>query len=207
MSEAALFWEDRYSGSERVWSGSANPSLVAAVSGFVPGRALDLGCGEGGDAVWLARHGWQVRGVDISPTAVARGNLAAADLGLGTRVELVAADLADWHDPGPYGLVTACFLQSPLTLDRHAMLTRAASGLVPGGHLLVVTHAAPPPWAAGLAHGHHVFLTPEQELAALDLPQPDWEVVVAEVRRRRGSGPDGAEAELEDVVVLLRRVR
>ncbi|KGM12493.1 methyltransferase type 12, partial [Cellulomonas bogoriensis 69B4 = DSM 16987] len=71
-TDPAAFWEDRYAGSGRVWSGEPNATLVDVVAGLTPGRALDLGCGEGGDAIWLARHGWDATGIDISPTAVAR---------------------------------------------------------------------------------------------------------------------------------------
>ncbi|MGL5850276.1 MAG: SAM-dependent methyltransferase, partial [Phycicoccus sp.] len=72
MSDAATFWEDFYSGSEQIWTGRANPVLVDVATPLTPGQALDLGCGEGGDAVWLAGRDWHVTAVDISATALRR---------------------------------------------------------------------------------------------------------------------------------------
>lgn len=201
----ADFWESHYRAGP-VWSGRPNATVVDAVTGLAPGRALDLGCGEGGDAVWLARQGWEVTAVDISPTAVARAGEAAAAAGVDVR--LVAADLATWEPDGSYELVTASFFQSPVALTRGAVLRRAAARVVPGGHVLVVSHAAPPPWAADHGHDHggpDRFLSPQDELAELALTD-GWSVVLAETRAREARGPDGRAAELEDSVVLLRRV-
>ena len=84
---AALFeppaWEERYSGPEKVWSGNPNPQLVAEVTGLTPGTALDVGCGEGGDVIWLARQGWRVTGADFSPAGLARAARHAAEAGVG----------------------------------------------------------------------------------------------------------------------------
>ncbi|HRA74688.1 MAG TPA: methyltransferase domain-containing protein [Propionicimonas sp.] len=208
MTEPAEFWEARYSGSDGVWSGRVNPTMAEVAADLPPGRALDLGCGEGGDVLWLAERGWQVTGVDISPTAVARGRAAAAAAGLPEgQVRFVADDLASFAADGEYDLVTACFLQSPVELNRSGALVRAAARIAPGGHLLVVTHAAPPPWASALNHEHHPqqFLSPEQEIAALALSDTDWQTVRAEIRTRSATGPDGRSADLHDAVVLLRR--
>ena len=92
---AADFWEQRYAQRPRVWSGSVNTTLAAVARGLVVGTALDLGCGEGGDAIWLARGGWQVTAVDISTTALERARTAAAAAGVPDgRIDWVAADLA-----------------------------------------------------------------------------------------------------------------
>ena len=123
MTEPAEFWEARYSGSDGVWSGRVNPTMAEVAADLPPGRALDLGCGEGGDVLWLAERGWQVTGVDISPTAVARGRAAAAAAGLPEgQVRFVADDLASFAADGEYDLVTACFLQSPVELNRSGAL-------------------------------------------------------------------------------------
>ena len=122
------------------------------------------------------------------------------------RIDWVAADLASWSDQEAYDLVSAFFLQSPVELDRVAILRRAAARVVPGGHLLVVTHAAPPPWATQLDAHHHDFHTPAEELDALGLDAPEWAAVLAETRHRHATGPDGSSGDLEDTVVLLRRV-
>ena len=87
--EAERFWEDRYRRRGRVWSGRPNPVLVDFVGSLRPGTALDLGCGEGGDAIWLARQGWHVIAVDISTTALDRAAADAATAGV--------ADLIDFR--------------------------------------------------------------------------------------------------------------
>ena len=204
--DAAAFWERRYGERERIWSGEPNGALVATVTGLPPGRALDLGCGEGGDALWLAEVGWQVTAVDITPTAVARAQAAAAARGVPDgRIAWVVADLGSWGPPGTYELVSACFLHSPVEFPRTDVLRRAASTVTPGGHLLLVGHAGAPPWAEGHGHGDHRFPGPAEELAGLQLDEAEWETALCEVRARPARGPDGAHATLEDGVVLLRR--
>ncbi|CAL8978496.1 tRNA 5-carboxymethoxyuridine methyltransferase [Propionicimonas sp. T2.31MG-18] len=203
---AVQFWEERYASRPQVWSGRANQVLVDLVSGFTPRTALDLGCGEGGDAVWLAQQGWRVTAVDISTTAVERGRAAAADLGVpADRITWVAQDLAEWSPGGTFDLVSAFFLQSPVELPRDEILRRAAGAVAPGGYLLLVTHAAPPPWATALDSHHHDFHTPDEELEALGLRPTEWEALVAETRQRSATGPDGQPADLEDAIVLARR--
>lgn len=200
------YWEERYAGSQRIWSGRPNVMLVELAGPLAPGRALDLGCGEGADPIWLAGRGWQVTAVDISATAVRRGAAAAAAAGIAEgRIGWIADDLATWSDEGPYDLVSAFFLQSPVRLPRSAILARAAQRIAPGGHLLVVSHAAPPPWATQLHAEHAEFRSPEEEIAALELPQDEWDVIVAETRRRPATDPEGRPAELDDAVVMLRR--
>ncbi|WP_091707210.1 bifunctional 2-polyprenyl-6-hydroxyphenol methylase/3-demethylubiquinol 3-O-methyltransferase UbiG [Microbacterium sp. cf046] len=205
------FWEERYAGTTRIWSGSPNSTLVDVVSSLEPGRALDLGCGEGADAIWLAQQGWKATGVDISATAVARARAAASDLGLDeSRARFVAADLSTWQSEDAYDLVTASFLQSPVALSRPEILRSVADRIAQGGHLLVISHAAAPPWSRHHHEGGHGgggFPTPAEELAGLDFDDTEWATVIAEVRSREAVGPDGHEAALDDSVVLLRRMR
>jgi len=147
--ETAESWEARYAGRERLWSGRPNEALVAALSGLEPGRALELGCGEGGDAIWLALRGWRVTAVDISATAVARAREAAARLGVPEdRIDWVVADLSDWAGEGGQDLVFASFLHGTATASRWTILQRACRLLPPGGRLLSIAHAQAPPWAA-----------------------------------------------------------
>lgn len=203
--DLAGFWEERYTGAEQVWSGRPNQTLVDLVADLPVGRAVDLGCGEGGDAIWLAQRGWQVTGVDISPTALARGAAAAERAGIPAgRIEWQAADLATWTGEGRYDLVTASFLHSPIEIPRAEILRRAADLVAPAGHLVVLSHAAMPPWSQH-AHEDHHFPTPEEELTSLGLPAAEWRTRVAETRSRPATGPNAEEAILNDVVVVVER--
>jgi trans-aconitate methyltransferase len=203
MSEAEEFWNQRYAERERIWSGRPNTALVDTVSPLAPGRALDLGCGEGADSIWLAEQGWTVTGLDVSETALARAATEAEHRDL--PIAWVAADLATWEPEDDFDLVSACFLHSPIDFPRTDALRRIAARIVSGGHLLMVGHAEPPPWSRHSEDAHeHVFLGPEQELEALDLGE-GWEPLTVELRERAAIGPDGEHAVLRDSVVLVRR--
>lgn len=209
-ADPVAFWEDLYAGGAR-WSGRVNASLAAAVADLPPGRSLDLGCGEGGDVLWLAERGWRATGIDLSATAVARGEATARGRGIDPeRVSFIAGDLGAWasdpaaldRSPVPFDLITASFLQSPVELPRASILRAAARRLAPGGTLVLVSHAAPPPWAPD--HPGE-FPTPAGELAALELDASEWDVLDASVRTREATAPDGGPALLEDTVVIARR--
>ncbi|WP_378148305.1 class I SAM-dependent methyltransferase [Cnuibacter sp. UC19_7] len=215
------FWEERYGSSGQVWSGRVNATTAAVVAeleatGVAAGTALDLGCGEGGDALWLAQRGWRVTGLDISPTAISRARDAAAAAGLDEgHARFVATDLSSWlageDGAGPttdtVDLVTASFFHSPVLLPRSEILAAAAGLVAPGGHLLLVTHAVMPPWAKGEDAAHHAdLLSPDEEVEALALDPTEWEVLLVETRRRQATGPDGQPALLDDGVVLARRI-
>lgn len=200
------FWEDRYADSERVWSGRVNPALSSLVTTLAPGRALDLGCGEGGDVIWLATQGWRAFGIDISETAVRRARSHAELEGKHSgKAEFLAADLPEGIPDESFDLISASFLQSPVELDRQKILHAAASRVAVGGHLLMVSHATAPPWAKH-KHGPSEMPTLEGELQVLQ-PAGAWDVEVAEVRHRDAVGPDGGNAVLEDLIVLARKVR
>lgn len=212
MNEAEEFWENRYAEKDQIWSGKVNQALSVTLSGQAPGTVLDLGCGEGGDSVWLARRGWSVTGVDVSRTALERARRAAAERGL--EIDFRAADLATWEPEGPYDLVTACFLHSPVAgFPRTAVLRRAAAAVAAGGHLLVVSHAAPPPWSQDGAHTHGAdpaaadleLVRAQEQVRRLELPDQEWEILIAEDRARGVHDPEGNPAVLEDAVVLARR--
>lgn len=206
---AAAFWETKYHEAPRVWSGRVNPVLADVAAELPAGRALDLGCGEGGDALWLAGRGWDVTGIDLAPTAIARARDAAREQGVES-TRFVAADALDALTgelaAAEFDLVTASFFQSPVALERAATLRAAAARIRPGGRLLVTSHAEPPlvhgePAHAGPSH----FFSPEEELGALALDEGAWEVELAEVRRREAVLRDGQAATMADTVVLLRR--
>ncbi|MFW6599694.1 class I SAM-dependent methyltransferase [Propionibacteriaceae bacterium Y2011] len=200
------FWEGRYRDAERVWSGRPNPGLVNAVQHLAPGKALDLGCGEGADAIWLATQGWIVTGVDISATATARARREAQRQQASAATRFVTADLARWEpDDGPYDLVTASFLHSPVPLPRIAILQRAAATVRAGGHLVVLSHAAPPPWVDAADHPAHSFSSPARQFVELNLNEHDWLVLSIQTHTRHATAPSGEAAELTDGVLLLQR--
>ena len=205
-SDPVAFWQNRYAGDDRIWSGNVNAVLGDIAAGLQPGTALDLGSGEGADVVWLAKQGWRATGIDISANAIARGRDAARAAGLTEeQASFVVSDLSDPSvlDRG-YDLVTASFFHSPVELPRTEILRRAAALVNVGGHLLITSHAAAPPWADAAAHEHR-FLDAKEELDELDLPEDDWERIVVEHRERAVTSPSGDPATLEDSVVLLRR--
>ena len=202
--DPTVFWEEFYRTKRTSSTGRASSALQRIASGLTPGRALDLGASHGDDVIWLAGHGWQARGCDISETAIARARARANALGLENAVQFEQCDLSSAFPQGEFDLITALYLQSPVALARAAILRRAAGQLRPGGHLLVVSHAAPPPWSPQ-ATPSTIFPTIADELVAIGAPTPDLEVMTAEIVTRHGKGPDGAEAMLEDNLVLVRR--
>src|SRR5688572_20423341 len=115
-ADAVGFWEHFYQERSRAWSGRVNPVLEAVAGDLRPGRALDLGCGEGGDALWLAGQGWSVTAVDISTTALDRVREEAIRAGVEDRVTCEQHDLARSFPVGSFDLVSAQFLQSPIEL-------------------------------------------------------------------------------------------
>jgi SAM-dependent methyltransferase len=183
-------WEERYRGAPALWSGQANPSLVAEAGDLPPGRALDVGCGEGGDVLWLAGCGWQVTGLDWSEVALARAAEHAAAAGLSGQVEWVRGDVDSWAPPAAaYDLVTAHFLH-PTADQRHPLVRRLAAAVAPGGTLLWVGHPYDEERAA--LWGEDRFTTAAE--VAADLAPAEWEVVVAGSRPRPGGhGPHGAD--------------
>lgn len=125
-------------------------------------------------------------------------------MGVGDECTFVASDLSALDGSACYDLVSASFLHSPVELPREAVLRQAAALVAPGGHLLITSHAAAPPWADASAHDHR-FLSPTEELEQLALDPQAWETVLADTHLRPATSPDGQEAELEDSVILLRR--
>lgn len=216
--DAVAFWETRYQQRERIWSGLPNTVLVDLVSPLSPGTALDLGCGEGADSIWLAQQGWAVTGVDISTTALARAERHAEEAGLPAGgIRWQREDLATLSHGQEYDLVSAFFLHSQVDFPREEILRRAAAAIAPGGVLLVVGHSGVPPWAKagheenGERHGdqhHHAhgdLPSPQEVLDSLELAPADWQVVVAEIRTREVIQPDGERGSLDDAIVMVRR--
>ena len=201
-------WNERYSGSTRVWSGKPNIELVAQVAELVPGRALDLGCGEGADAVWLAGRGWKVTAVDVSDVALERAAGHAAEAGVADMISWQCRDLVADFPPGDFDLVSAQFLY-PRDRDnaaREGILRAAARAVGPGGVLLVESHSGFPAWEAE-RHGHAgmLFPSPQELLDALLLEPEEWEVLVCAEHERIQQGPDGSPTTRTDSTLKLRR--
>ncbi len=202
-TDARTVWEEHYRAKPQVWSGRVNARLAEIAAELTPGRALDLGCGEGADAVWLAEQGWWVTAVDVSGTALERARGEAERRNVSGRIEFRAQDLADPLPQGPFDLVSAQFLHSTVEMDRAAILGRAAATVAPGGSLLVVDHAAAPPWAEKMRHHH--FPDAETVLAGLGLDDGDWQRVRVGTAERAAVGPDGVQATLTDNILWMRR--
>src|SRR5829696_2515877 len=202
--DAKTHWEQHYGERDRVWSGRVNARLAEVAEGLTPGRVLDLGCGEGGDALWLAERGWHVVAVDISETALQRAAAAADAREMGDRIDFAQHDLSDSFPAGTFDLVSAQFLHSMIPLDRPRILKQAADAVGPGGLLLIVDHASPPPWASKLDH-HHEFPSAEEVIGSLNLDDDEWERVRVESAEREATGPDGQPVTWVDNVIVLRR--
>ena len=204
MNEAKAVWEQLYGERDRVWTGRVNVQFADVVADLPPGRALDLGCGEGGDAVWLAERGWHVVAVDISETALGRAADAAKDRGVAERIEFVQFDLADGFPDGTFDLISAQFLHSTVPLDRSRILVDAAHAVRAGGLLVIVDHGSPPPWASKLDH-HHEFPDAQQVVDGLDLDDDEFEQVRVEAVERLAVGPEGQQRPWMDNVIVMRR--
>ena len=206
-TEAQQFWDDFYRQHEHAGSGKANPVLVGIVGSLPAGTALDLGSGEGSDAIWLARAGWRVTAVDVSATVLHRAADRAATAGVGSQIDWQQHDLARTFPSGAFDLVSAQFLHSPVDFPREHVMQCAAGAVAPGGLLLIVGHAAFPPWAENpCPHPEANFPTPEEVLASLDLPPGKWHTERLESTARQAIGPNGQTATLTDTVVAVRHL-
>lgn len=202
--EIKQHWEERYAQRDRIWSGRVNRWLAEIAEPLTPGRALDLGCGEGADTLWLAEHGWNVVGVDISETALARAVDESVARGLADKVTFVQTNLSESFPGGTFDLISAQFLQSMVHLDRERIFASSARAVAPGGLLVVVDHGAAPPWAEHVRD--HVFPSVDEVLATIDLGDGQWERVRADTVERDAVGPDGQAGVLLDNVIVVRRL-
>ena len=131
-------WDERYATEELIWKAEPNRFLVEELDALAPGTALDVACGEGRNAVWLASKGWRVTGVDFSRAGLAKAQRLATDRGV--EVTWVEADVVEWQPPtASFDLVVVMYLHLPAE-QRHRALAHAAAALAPGGVLLVVGH-------------------------------------------------------------------
>lgn len=193
-------WNERYARAGLLWTAEPNRLFAAEVGSLLPGRALDLACGEGRNAVWLAERGWEATGVDFSDVALekARGLAAARSVD----VEWVHADVLAYEpEPAAYDLVAVVYLQLPHDELARA-LRRAKDALAPGGTIVVLGHDT-----RNLLEGHggpkdeSVLFTPDEVVAALD----GLVVERAETVRRPVALEGAAEAVALDALVRARR--
>lgn len=199
-------WDHRYSG-DRMWSGNPNGSLVNEVSSLAPGRALDVGAGEGGDALWLAEQGWTVTASDISARALARVRAEADRRGL--RVECLHAD-ANALDAFPstaFALVSAQYASIPRTPDERSV-KNVLNAVAPGGTLLVVSHDLEPMRAPIDTLTRSQAFDPDAYVRVGDFADalagsPDWDIELLEKRPR----PAGAATTHHVADILLRARR
>ncbi|KUF16105.1 class I SAM-dependent methyltransferase [Streptomyces silvensis] len=201
--DATRFWERHYS-TRRTWGTRVNPLLAETAAALRPGTALDLGCGAGGDTIWLAQQGWNVTAVDISGTAVTQVQARADELGVADRVTTERHDLSESFPDGRYDLVSAQYFHTPFPMARTQVLRAAARALLPGGLLLIVDHGSTAPWSWNQDPDIH-YPTPAETAAELDLGPSLWSVLRADMPRRQATGPAGETATVVDNVLLVQR--
>ena len=191
------YWDERWAQAlrrhaEDVTHRPPNVHLIAELDDLRPGIALDAGCGHGSDTLWLAARGWQVTAVDFSETALAHARSAADALGAGVaeRIDWVEGDLATWTpEPGRYDLVTCLYVHMAGSVKD--TVRRLATGVAPGGTLLLVGHRPiDPATGAETAAAGQTQVSVDTVVAALDPHR--WELIVAEDRPRatQGTGVD-----------------
>lgn len=192
-------WNRRWAEERAGASTAPSECLVAELEGVSPGFALDLACGAGRNAVWLARRGWQVTAVDFSPAALAMARALASEAAV--TVDWIEADVVAWSPPSRgYDLVCVLYLQLP-ALERRTALARAAAAVRPGATLLVLGHDRlnlTEGWAGPTQAD--VLFTPDDVVAEID----GLEVIkAARVRRAMAEAPPGRDA--IDALVRARR--
>lgn len=204
MIDAATFWEDHYGKMTKPSGGRASALLVRFTEGRTPGRAMDLGCARGDDAIWLAKNGWSVTGVDVAETALKAARDAASQADVASQTVFERHDLADTLPAGPFDLVSAMFLHSPVDFDRALALRRAAATVAPGGLLLIGAHGSRAPWS--WAAPDTIYPTAKDELADLNLGPNAWRQVFVGPVERDATGPDGQKARVIDTLVAMEKL-
>lgn len=202
VGDGAEEWDRRYASTEQVWSGLPNAALVSEVAGLMPGRALDVGCGEGADAVWLARQGWTVTALDVSRVALDRAAAYAREADV--RVTWVHAELLNARlGAGAFDLVSAQYPALRRTPGNDAERSLLAA-VAPGGTLLLVHHAD-----VDVEHARAPGFDPADYVAPSDVSAllgDGWQIEIDEIRAREARGGAGAH-HARDVVLRVRRLR
>lgn len=194
------FWDERYSSADRIWSGDPNPHLVSVASPLSPGTALDVGSGEGADAIWLASHGWDVTAIDISQVALDRSAAIAGPLPISWELR----DVLTW-EPGVdrFDLVSAQFMHLPSDALR-SLHRRLAAAVRPGGTLLVVGHHPSDHGSTKIQRPDRADLLFTAEDVGVTLDPDRWDVT-ATSPSRTVAGTDGEPVEIRDAVLVAVR--
>jgi SAM-dependent methyltransferase len=195
-------WDERYATGDLVWGSGPNRFVEAECADLVPGRALDLACGEGRNAIWLAERGWQAEGVDWSAVAIDKAKQLAAQRGVPGATFRVA-DLLEFElDAGAFDLVLIAYLQVG-ALARAVVFARAVAAVAPGGTLLVVAHDGHN-LAAGTGGPQDPSVLYEPDDIVASLPAGEFTVARADHVDRP---VDGAERPAIDLLVRAQRLR
>jgi len=193
-------WDERYSTSELIWTGQANQFVEQHLADLAPGTAIDLGAGEGRNAVWLAQRGWSVTAVDFSQVGLDKALRLADQHDVTIAVE--RADATTWAPTAPVDLVVLSYLQLP-TDQQRTVIDHAATWLNPGGTLFVIAHDRSNVTVGyGGPPSPDVCYTVDETVAALG----GLEVVTAEVAERRVDTPDGTKVALDTLVIARRPI-
>jgi thioredoxin reductase/SAM-dependent methyltransferase len=200
-------WDHRYDG-DQVWSGNPNGTLVSEISGLAPGRALDVGAGEGGDAFWLAERGWSVTASDISQRALDRVSAEARRRGLSVECHRADASASGAFETAAFDLVSAQYAAIPRTPDGRG-IHNLLNAVAPGGTLLIVSHNLEPMRADARTPDHNRPFDPDAyvrvaDFAAALASSPAWEIELHE-KRLRPAGAASASQHVHDIVLRARR--
>jgi thioredoxin reductase/SAM-dependent methyltransferase len=195
------FWDERYGAADRIWSGNPNPHLLATVADVPAGDALDIGAGEGADAVFLASRGWRVTGVDISGIALAKAAAHARDAGVEVTWERV--DVRQWHPPRQrYDLVSAQFMHFPRPILQ-AVHRGLAEAVRPGGILLIVGHHPADEHHGEHHHLHDLMFTAQDVATTLD--PAEWDISVTSPQREVADEAGNVRTVRDAVLKAVRR--
>jgi thioredoxin reductase/SAM-dependent methyltransferase len=200
-------WDHRY-GPDQMWSGNPNGALVNEASGLVPGRALDVGAGEGGDALWLAGLGWRVTANDISRRALDRAHAEAERRGLHVECHQADANALNAFDTAAFDLVSAQYASIPRTPDGRGV-RNLLDAVAPGGTLLIVSHDLEPMRAQLDVTAHSRAFDPDAYVRVEDFASAlsalsNWAIEVHE-KRPRPPGAASASQHVEDIVLRARK--
>lgn len=201
--DAKRYWDGRYQAIAGRSSGKPGAAVRRFVASLIPGRALELGCGRGDDAIWLASIGWSVVAVDVSSVALDYAAANAARALVADHITFEQHDLRTTFPAGSFDLVTATHLAA---FPREQVFKRAAAIVAAGGHLLIIdpVHPGPIPEPIRVAGGQYPTL--QETRASLELRDQEWEQLHMGAVTRPSTHPDDRERVIVDNVILLKRL-